>query len=81
VPSVAYARGMGKAGMKRKGRTHLPKAGTRPAREAQAKEHRARGAHPFAVSPSSRRGTGWAIASAVLAVVVVVGIIALIAVS
>ena len=81
MPSVAYARRMGKAGMKRKGRQHLPKAGTRPAREAQAHEHRARGAHPFALDPSRRQGGGWAVASAVLAVIVIVAIIALIALS
>ena len=65
--------------MKRKGRKHLPKAGTRPAREAQLHEHRARASHPFTSDPSSRRGTGWAIGTAVLAVIVVIGIIALIA--
>jgi hypothetical protein len=70
---------MGKAGMKRRGRTHLPKAGTRPAREAQARDHQARGAHPFAANPSRRKGGAWAVASAVLAIVVVVAIIALIA--
>jgi hypothetical protein len=70
---------MGKAGMKRKGRKHLPKAGTRPAREAQRKEHRARASHPFASDPSRRRGTGWAVAVAILAIVVVIGIIGLLA--
>ena len=79
MPSVAYAPAMGKAGMKRKGRTHLPKAGTRPARDAQAREHRARGAHPFASNPGRRQGGGWAVASAVLAVLVIIAIIALIA--
>jgi hypothetical protein len=70
---------MGKAGMKRKGRTHLPKAGTRPARQAQSHEHRARAFHPFTSDPSSRAGTGWAIGVAVLSIVVVIGIIGLIA--
>jgi hypothetical protein len=70
---------MGKAGMKRKGRTHLPKAGTRPARRAQSHEHRARAAHPFTSNPASRRSTGWAIGVAILAVVVVIGIIGLMA--
>ena len=65
--------------MKRKGRKHLPKAGTRPANEALAHEHRGRAAHPFASDPNSRRGSGWAIATAIVAVVVVIGIIGLIA--
>jgi len=65
--------------MKRKGRSHLPKAGTRPARQAQAHEHRARGRHPFALDPSRRQGGGWAIGAAILAIIVTVGIIALIA--
>ena len=38
--------------MKRKGRKHLPKAGTRPANQALAHEHRSRAAHPFASDPS-----------------------------
>ena len=79
MPSVAYAHDMGKAGMKRKGRTHLPKAGTRPARQAQAREHRSRGFHPFAVDPSRRQSGGWAVGAAILAIVVAMGIIALIA--
>ena len=65
--------------MKRKGRKHLPKAGTRPSNRALAHEHRSRAAHPFTPRPSSRRGTGWAVGVAILAVVVVTGIIGLIA--
>lgn len=65
--------------MKRKGRKHLPKAGTRPANAALIHERRAEAMHPFTSNPSSRRGTGFAILAAVLAVVVVIAIIALIA--
>ena len=64
--------------MQRKGRKHLPKAGTRPAREAVSHEHRSRASHPFASNPSRRYGTGWAIATAILAIIVVIGIIGLI---
>ena len=71
--------GWAKSGMKRKGRQHLPKAGRARSRCVPAHEHRNRAAHPFARVPSSRRGTAWAIGVAVLAVIVVVGIIGLIA--
>jgi hypothetical protein len=70
---------MGRAGMKRKGRSHLPKAGTRPARQRLAGERRREALHPFTSNPSGRRGTGFAILSAVLAIAVTIGIIALIA--
>ena len=69
---------MGRSGMKRKGRKHLPKVGTRPAREALSHEHRSRGAHPFASNPSRRYGRGWAIGTAIVAILVVIGIIGLI---
>lgn len=65
--------------MKRKGRSHLPKAGTRPANEQLLHERRAHALNPFSGNSSRRGGTGFAILSAVLAVAVVVAIIALIA--
>ena len=65
--------------MKRKGRSHLPKAGTRPARERLARERRNEALHPFTSNPAGRRGTGFAILAAVLAIAVVIGVIALIA--
>jgi hypothetical protein len=64
---------MGKSGMNRKGRSHLPKAGTRPANEQLLHHERAGAAHPFS---SDRRG-GSVIAIAV-AVIVVVGILGII---
>lgn len=69
---------MGSSGMKRKGRSHLPKAGTRPANEQLLREERAHALHPFSSDPR-RRGGGYGIMAAVVAVVVVIGIIALIA--
>ncbi len=69
---------MGRSGMKRKGRKHLPKAGTRPANEQLLHHERAGASHPFSSDPARRRGTGYGIIAAVVAVVVVIGIIALI---
>ena len=69
---------MGKSGMKRKGRSHLPKAGTRPANEQLRHRERDHALHPFS-SGGSRGGTGYAIGAAVVAVIAVIGIIALIA--
>jgi hypothetical protein len=69
---------MGSSGMKRKGRSHLPKVGTRPANERELHERRAEALHPFSSDPSRRRGAGYGIMAMVVAVVVVVGIIALI---
>jgi hypothetical protein len=65
--------------MKRKGRQHLPKVGTRPAMEQQLEDRRTQALHPFSEDPW-RRGTSnsWILA-AVVAIVVIVGVIALIA--
>jgi hypothetical protein len=65
---------MGKSGMKRKGRSHLPKAGTRPANEQLLHHERSGALHPFS---SSRRG-GAGIVAVVVAIAVVIGIVALI---
>jgi hypothetical protein len=73
---------MGSSGMKRKGRRHLPKVGTRPAIEYDVKEHRERALHPFATNPSRRHRTPGAtlIALAIVAIVAI-GVIALIVVT
>jgi hypothetical protein len=74
-----YPRQMGSSGMKRKGRRHLPKVGTRPAMEYDLEEHRERGLHPFAADPSRRRGTpGATVIALAIAVIVAIGVIALI---
>jgi hypothetical protein len=69
---------MGSSGMKRKGRKHLPKAGTRPSTEQLLHDERAGALHPFSSDPS-RRGPGYGVIAVVVAIVVAVGIIALIA--
>jgi hypothetical protein len=66
---------MGRSGMKRKGRRHLPKAGTRPANEQLLHHERIGAAHPFSSDPSHRGGSVIAIAVAVIVVVGIIGII------
>jgi hypothetical protein len=65
--------------MKRKGRTHLPKVGTRPAMEQSLQDRRAHAMHPFAEDPYVRRGPNSWIIGVAVAIVVAIGIIALIA--
>jgi hypothetical protein len=73
---------MGSSGMKRKGRRHLPKVGTRPAIEHEVQEHRERAFHPFATDPARHPRTGGAtLIAVVIAVFVVIGVIALIVVT
>ncbi len=68
--------------MKRKGRRHLPKVGTRPAIEHDVQEHRARALHPFAADPSRRQRTpGVTLIAIAIAVIVAIGVIALIVVT
>jgi hypothetical protein len=69
---------MGSSGMKRKGRRHLPKVGTRPANEQALHDKRAEALHPFSDEPWRRRGTGYGLAAIVMVLVVAIGIIALI---
>ena len=77
-----YARPMGSSGMKRKGRRHLPKVGTRPAIEYDLKEHRERALHPFSTDPSrSRRGPGTTLLALAIVAIVAIGVIALIIVT
>ena len=85
---------MGSSGMKRKGRSHLPKAGTRPANERELQARRAEALHPFSSDPWRRHGATYTISSdpwrrhgatytivaiIVAAVVVTIGVVALIA--
>jgi hypothetical protein len=70
---------MGSSGMKRKGRRHLPKVGTRPANEQALDDRRAEALHPFSDEPWRRRGTAYGVAAVVMVLVVATGIIALIA--
>ena len=65
--------------MKRKGRKHLPKVGTRTANEYELHDRRERALHPFSEDPWHRRHGGSAIAAVVVALVVLIGIVALIA--
>lgn len=69
---------MGSSGMKRKGRRHLPKSGTRPAMEQELEDRREVALHPFSSDPLGRR-RGFGIAAALVVVVVLIGVIALIA--
>jgi len=69
---------MGSSGMKRKGRSHLPKVGTRPAVERDIQDRRAEALHPFSSDPW-QRGTSYGIMAVIVAVVVAIGIVALIA--
>ena len=71
----AYHPLMGSSGMKRKGRTHLPKAGTRASDQQELHDRRERALHPFAEDPW-RRGIsrGW-ITGIALGIVAVVGFI------
>ena len=71
---------MGKSGMKRKGRQHLPKVGTPANREYEIHERRKEALHPFSSNPDARRGpssTVVAIAVVLLAVIAIIALIAL----
>jgi hypothetical protein len=70
---------MGSSGMKRKGRSHLPKVGTRPATEHELHDRRAEALNPFAGDPRRRGGTAYQVTAIIVAAVVLIGIIALIA--
>jgi hypothetical protein len=64
--------------MKRKGRRHLPKVGTRPQVEHQLHDRREAAMHPFAEDPFRRRGPSSYVIAALVALVVAIGVIALI---
>jgi hypothetical protein len=79
---MPYAGKMGSSGMKRKGRRHLPKAGTRPATEYAVHEHDERALHPFAADPTRRRRTpGATLIALAIVVLVTIGVIALVLVT
>jgi hypothetical protein len=68
--------------MKRKGRRHLPKVGTRPSIEYGVQEHRERGLDPFDSDPSRRRRTpGAAFIALAIAALIAIGVIALVIVT
>jgi hypothetical protein len=69
---------MGSSGMKRKGRRHLPKVGTRAEMEHQLEDRRALALHPFSEDPLGRRRRGLSLAAIVLVLVVVVGVVAIV---
>ena len=73
---------MGSSGMKRKGRRHLPKVGTRPATERELHDHHERAFHPLSADPSRRhRGPGTTVIALAIAVIVAIGVIALVLVT
>jgi hypothetical protein len=65
--------------MKRTGRKHLPKVGTRPNREYELHERRGEALHPFSADPSPRRGKIYGLTAVVVGLVAFIGILALIA--
>ncbi len=70
---------MGSSGMKRKGRKHLPKVGTRTAVEYELQDRRARALHPFSEDPWRRGVASHWVTGIIVAVFVAIGVIALIA--
>jgi len=70
---------MGRSGMKRKGRKHLPKAGTRPANEQLLRDERAGALHPFSSNPYRRGGPSSVVTAVIVGAVLLVVIFAFIA--
>jgi hypothetical protein len=70
---------MGSSGMKRKGRKHLSKVGTRPAAGYELQDRRARALHPFSEDPWRRGVASHWVIGIIVAVFVAIGVIALIA--
>jgi len=72
---------MGSSGMKRKGRQHLPKVGTRPSNEREFHERQEEALHPFSADPWKRGsgGLGAGIIAVLVVLVVTIGVIALVA--
>jgi hypothetical protein len=71
---------MGSSGMKRKGRKHLPKVGTRPANEHELHDRQQGALHPFSTDPYRRRGRS-PVLTIVAMLIVVVAVLAIIAVT
>ena len=67
---------MGSSGMKRKGRKHLPKVGTRPANEHELHDRREEALHPFSADPFRPRGDDSRVLAIVIGFVVVIAVIA-----
>ena len=70
---------MGRSGMKRKGRRHLPKVGSPANIDHELHERRAEVLHPFSSDPWARRGPTSTVVAIAVALIVVIGIIGLIA--
>ena len=68
---------MGSSGMKRKGRRHLPKVGTRQADEHELHDRRELAMHPMSADPlEARSGVGRYVTGALVVLLVVVGVVA-----
>jgi hypothetical protein len=68
---------MGSSGSKRKGRSHLPKVGTPASNQHELEARRERALHPFSEDPSARRGASSQVVAVIVAVVVAIGVVAL----
>ena len=77
--SPAYDRSNGLVGNEAQGAEPPPKVGTRLANEQELRDRRAEALHPFAGDPRRRGGTAYQITAIIVAVVVLIGVIALIA--
>jgi hypothetical protein len=65
--------------MKRRGRKHLPKVGTRQAEAHELHDRREGALHPFAEDPYDRRaGPGYAVMAALVVLVVLIGVVAVV---
>ena len=63
--------------MRRTGRQHLPRVGTRQADEHELRDRREAAMHPLSEDPFDRRsGAGYAVMAALVALVVVIGVVA-----
>jgi hypothetical protein len=76
-----YAPRMGKSGMKRKGRQHLPKVGSPANVDYETHERRKDALHPFSTDPDKKSGPTSTIIAIVVALIVVITIIGLIAIT
>ncbi len=70
---------MGRSGMKRKGRRHLPKVGSPANMNYEIHERRKDALHPFSSDPDARRGPGSRVVAIGVVLIVVIALIALIA--
>ena len=79
LPRRRYDRHMGRSGMKRKGRRHLPKVGSPANIDYEIHERRKAALHPFSSDPDARRGPSSTFVAIGVFLIVVIAIIALIA--